>query len=75
MKRRFAVVSSVAALAALGASAAPAAGDQKPTRWGLCGAKNMVNPNARPGMVHAMSQTAQQGDDGMMGAVENTTCG
>jgi hypothetical protein len=74
MKRRLAVVTSVAAIAGLGVSAAPAAADQKPSRWGLCGARNMVNPNALPGMMNAMGNTPVQGDTGMFGAVANTTC-
>ena len=74
MKRRLAVVASAAAItAALGA--APATADQKPTRNGMCGAKNMMNENAGPHMVEAMAEhTAPQGDAGMVAAVGRTQC-
>ncbi len=55
--------------------ASPAAGAARPSANGLCGAKNMVNPNALPHMVEAMAlHTAQQGDAGMMNAVAISSC-
>lgn len=75
MKRRLAVVTSIAAIAAVGVSAAPAAADQKPTKNGRCGAANMMNENARPHMLKAMAEhTAPQGDAGMFAAVARTSC-
>lgn len=74
MKRRIALVSSVAAVA-LAASATPAAADQKPTPNGLCGAKNMVNEHSRDAMVTAMMEhTDAHGDAGMAAAVARTAC-
>ena len=74
MKRRYAVLTSVAAIAALAASATPAAAAPV-TPTGFCGARNMVNDNARPHMVEAMMEhTAPQGDAGMFAAVARTTC-
>lgn len=49
-------------------SAAPA------TPNGLCGASNMVNTNALPGMMNAMSLNDGNGDTGMYGAVANSSC-
>lgn len=71
MRRRLAVVTSVAA-AAVALSATPAAADpnhppRDPT-W--CGAENMRSAN--PHMRIAMrDHTAPQGDAGMFGAVDN----
>lgn len=74
MKRRCVVTSFVAAVA-VAVSAAPAMADQKPTPNGLCGAKNMVNENARDAMVTAMAEhTNAHGDAGMAGAVARTAC-
>ena len=64
----------VVAIVALAASAAPAAG-QKETRNGLCGAKNMMNPNAAPHMSEAMAEhTHENGNRGMGRAVALTAC-
>lgn len=42
---------------------------------GLCGAKNMVNENARDAMVEAMmNHTDEHGDAGMTRAVTLTGC-
>lgn len=74
MKRRFAVVTSVAAIAAVAASATPAAAAPM-TPTGFCGAQNMVNVNARPHMVEAMADhTNAHGDAGMVAAVVRTSC-
>lgn len=74
MKRRFAVVTSVAAIAAVAVSATPAAAAPM-TPTGFCGASNMVNDNARPHMREAMAEhTAPQGDAGMFAAVARTRC-
>lgn len=73
MKRRLAVVSSIAAIAAVYAT--PAAAGQNPTPNGLCGAKNMVNENSRDAMVTAMMEhTNYHGDEGMAAAVARTSC-
>lgn len=65
----------VAVLAALIGGAAPATAAANPSANGLCGAKNMVNPNALPHMVEAMTlHTAPQGDAGMMHAVVVSSC-
>ena len=75
MKRRLAVVTSVAAIAAVGVSAAPAAADQKPTPNNRCGAANMMNENSAPHMVEAMMlHTNEHGDAGMFAAVARTRC-
>lgn len=75
MKRRLAVLTSVAAIASGAVGAAPAAADQKPTPNNKCGAANMVNEHAFEAMMTAMNEhTAQQGDDGMRAAVARTTC-
>lgn len=74
MKRRLAVVSSIAAVA-LAVSATPAVADQKPTPNGLCGARNMVNEHSRDAMLTAMMEhTNYHGDAGMFAAVARTTC-
>lgn len=65
---------AVVAIAALAASAPTAAG-QKETRNGLCGAANMMNPNAAPHMKEAMAKhTHENGDRGMVRAVTLTGC-
>lgn len=74
MKRRLAVVTSVAA-AAVALSATPAAADpdhppRDPT-W--CGAENMRSANPHMGIA-MRDHTAQQGDDGMTRAVANAPC-
>lgn len=62
-------------LTALAAGASPAAAGARPSANGLCGAKNMVNPNALPHMVEAMAlHTAPQGDAGMARAVAVSSC-
>ncbi len=74
MKRRLAVVTSVAAIA-VAASATPAAADQKPTPNNRCGAANMVNENSAPHMAQAMAlHTNEHGDAGMFAAVARTRC-
>lgn len=74
MKRRLAMLSSVAAVA-LVVSATPAAAAQKPTPHGLCGARNMVNEHSRDAMLTAMMEhTNHHGDAGMFAAVARTTC-
>lgn len=75
MKRRFAVLTSVAAIASVAAGAAPAAADQKPTPNNRCGAANMVNEHSAAAMMTAMAEhTAAQGDAGMRAAVARTRC-
>ena len=55
--------------------ASPAGAAARPSANDLCGAKNMVNPNALPHMVEAMAlHTAPQGDAGMGGAVVASSC-
>jgi hypothetical protein len=51
-----------------GSSAAPASPN------GLCGAANMTNANALPGMLNAMSRNNDNGDAGMFLAVANSAC-
>lgn len=41
---------------------------------GLCGAANMTNAHALPGMLHAMSTNNPNGDTGMFQAVANSAC-
>ena len=41
---------------------------------GFCGALNMVNANALPGMLNAMSRNNPNGDAGMFVAVANSAC-
>lgn len=41
---------------------------------GLCGAANMTNTHALPGMLNAMSLNNGSGDAGMFGAVGNSAC-
>ncbi len=77
MKRvvRLAAAVVVVGLGAVIAAASPAAGAARPSATGLCGAKNMVNPNALPHMVEAMTlHTAPQGDAGMMNAAAVSSC-
>lgn len=46
-----------------------------PTPNGLCGARNMLNPAARPHMLEAMAlHTAPQGDAGMKNANMVSAC-
>jgi hypothetical protein len=75
MKRRVAVLTSVAAIASTALSAAPATADQKPTPNNRCGAANMVNEHSAPHMVEAMMlHTNEHGDAGMYAAVARTKC-
>ena len=76
MKRRIAVLISVAATASVAVGAAPAAADQKPTpNNNKCGAANMVNEHSAEAMMTAMDEhTADQGDAGMRAAVARTRC-
>ena len=63
------------AITAFIGGASPAVAAARPSAHGLCGAKNMVNPNALPHMVEAMAlHTAPQGDAGMGGAVAVSSC-
>jgi hypothetical protein len=75
MKRRLAVVASVAAIAGA-VTASPAAAGPNPTpNDGRCGAANMANENAAPYMAEAMNEhTDEHGDAGMFGAVANSSC-
>ena len=73
MKRRLAIVTSVAAVAvAVGATPAAAHPNHPPHNPAWCGAENMraATTHMRDAMV---LHTAPQGDAGMMGAVENGT--
>lgn len=64
------VAAAVASLAVgVGSSSATPA-----TPSGLCGASNMVNANALPGMLNAMSRNNPNGDAGMFAAVANSAC-
>lgn len=75
MRRRLAVLTSVAAIASVAVGAAPAAADQKPTPNNKCGAANMTNEHAFEAMMTAMNEhTAEQGDAGMRAAVARTRC-
>ena len=75
MRRRIGLVASAVVVSALVAGASPAAAAQIPTPNGLCGARNMMNPNARPHMLEAMMlHTAPQGDAGMFHAVAVSSC-
>ena len=76
MKRVIGLVAvSLLALMAFVGGASPAVAAARPSANGLCGAKNMVNPNAFPHMVEAMAlHTAPQGDAGMGGAVAASSC-
>ena len=77
MKRVIGLVAAVVVLAVtvLVGVASSAAAAARPSANGLCGAKNMVNPNAFPHMVEAMTlHTAEQGDLGMGGAVAASSC-
>ena len=66
---------AVVGVIALAASAAPAPAAQKPTPNGLCGARNMMNENARPHMLAAMmNHTNENGDRGMFHAVAVSSC-
>ena len=79
MKRRLAVVTSVAAIA-VAANATPAAArpthptPNSPSSTNLwCGAENMRAAGSH--MAEAMMEhTAPQGDAGMYGAIANTQC-
>ena len=76
MKRFGKAMAALGVAVAMGATFAPAAGAAaRPSANNLCGAKNMVNPNALPHMVEAMAlHTAPQGDAGMGGAVAVSSC-
>ncbi|MCA1679491.1 MAG: hypothetical protein LC777_11330 [Actinobacteria bacterium] len=66
---------AVLGLTALAASASPAAAGPTPTPNGFCGAKNMVNENAFPHMVEAMTlHTNLNGKIGMGNAVLVSAC-
>ena len=65
------VAAALAASLAVGVSASTAA---PVTPNGLCGASNMTNANALPGMLHAMSVDNANGVAGMFGAVANSAC-
>ncbi len=69
MKRISTLVTLVAALS-LVAFAGTAAAGPSPTPSGLTGAANMTNPNALPGMMHAMTVNYRgNGNAGMYCAV------
>jgi len=73
MKRLIFLVAMIVLV--LTANGSPAAAAARPSANGLCGAKNMVNPNAYPHMMEAMAlHTAPQGDEGMRGAVAASSC-
>lgn len=73
MKRVIGLAAVVVLVLVGGTASASAAA--RPSANGLCGAKNMVNPNALPHMVEAMAlHTAPQGDMGMMNAVAVSSC-
>lgn len=77
MKRviRLTAAAVVLVITALVGGASPAAAAARPSANGLCGARNMVNPNSAPHMVEAMSlHTAPQGDAGMFHAVAVSSC-
>ncbi len=76
MKRFGRAMAALGVVVAMGATFAPAAAAAaRPSANGLCGAKNMVNPNAKPHMMEAMDlHTAPQGDAGMRGAVIASSC-
>jgi len=77
MKRVIGLTAAVVVLVvtALVGVASPAAAAARPSANGLCGAKNMMNPNAAPHMIEAMSlHTAPQGDAGMFHAVAVSSC-
>lgn len=76
MKRAIGLVAVILlALTAFVGGASPAVAAAGPSANGLCGAKNMVNPNALPHMAEAMAlHTAPQGDAGMAGAVAVSSC-
>lgn len=67
MKRRLAVVTSVAAIA-VAVSATPAAAGHE------CGPMNMKHGGSHGGMQNAMSHVAPQGAAGMFGAFANAPC-
>ena len=69
------VVVILLALTAFAGGASSAAAAARPSANGLCGAKNMVNPNAFPHMMEAMAlPTAPEGDAGMGRAVAVSSC-
>lgn len=77
MKRVTACVATMAVMgvAALAGGASPVTAAQKPTPNGLCGAKNMVNENALPHMMMAMTyHTNENGDFEMFRAVAVSAC-
>lgn len=65
------VVAALSAGLAVGVGASAAA---PVTPNGLCGAANMTNANALPGMLHAMSGNDPNGDAGMFRAVASSAC-
>ncbi len=75
MKRRVAVVGSIAAITAVVAGTTPAMA-QPLTKNGRCGAGNMTNPHSIDQMRKAMMEhTDDHGDAGMLAAVARTSCG
>ena len=72
--KRFIVLAAMIVLV-LTASGSPAAAAARPSANGVCGARNMMHPNAAPHMMEAMAlHTAPQGDAGMFGAVAASSC-
>jgi hypothetical protein len=65
------VAAALASSLAVGVSASTAA---PVTPNGLCGAANMTNEHALPGMLNAMSGNSPNGDAGMFAAVANSAC-
>ena len=76
MKKLLILGATIAAALSVGVSTSAAAGVNPQT--GLCGAFNMVNDNALPGMITAMgpdfSGPTPQGSAGMFKAVALTGC-
>lgn len=71
LKKTAIVVAAAAASLAVGVGSSSAS---SATPNGLCGAANMVNANALPGMLNAMSRNDPNGDTGMFAAVANSAC-
>jgi hypothetical protein len=69
MKRILVPLALIATLAFAGTAAA--APPVTPAGW--TGACNMINDNALPGMLNAMTRDNSNGNDGMWGAVYHTT--
>ena len=72
LKKLAIAAAALAASLAVGVNASTAA---PVTPNGLCGALNMVNANALPGMLHGMSVDNANGNAGMSIAVANSDCG